>query len=351
MGRFYANKMTPVTTHQAIEYFQQSVRKDPKYARAYAGLADGYNLALLFQNLPGERASQEARSAARQALSLDESISEAHVSLARTLMWADFNWLSAEQELQRAIELDPQYAEAYQVYAWNLVYRGRYAEALETIQKAVNLEPNSARIRTVMAMILIKARQFDRAVRVSREAVQIDPGYARGYEALGRAALLNGDAEGAIQAISRAVELNANGEPKARLGWAYGSLGRRQDALRILRELSRGGSQANSASRPSIPRSANATRLSAASKKRGRTTPSWANWAIRIGTICAATRAMNRSWPGSISRRFNSRCEILPAKARTLVSRRSRWFQASGSAPRRVSELLKSGKMRAPPAC
>lgn len=240
LGRFYANKMTSVGVRQSIDYFNQAIAKDPNYAQAYAGLAESYDLAGLFNALP-ERSAAEARAAALKAIALDDSLGEAHVALGRDLMWHAWDWAGAERELKRAIELSPQYPEAYQVYAWYLAYRGQTDEALRTIQKAIDLDPLSARIGNVHASLLMYARQYGQALAAVRKVIDMEPDFGRAHQTMGRILALQGRYDEAIAVLRKSVEMGASGEGRlARLGWAYAVAGRREEALKILNEVTAG---------------------------------------------------------------------------------------------------------------
>lgn len=128
-GRYFWNKRTQEGFQQAAEYFQQAIDKDPGYGRAYAGLADTYSLMSTWYSGPQNVLMPKARTAALRALELDESLAEAHASLALIRVNYDYRWAEAEKEFRRAIELDPQYATAHQWYAEFLSWQGRFDEA------------------------------------------------------------------------------------------------------------------------------------------------------------------------------------------------------------------------------
>jgi TolB-like protein/DNA-binding winged helix-turn-helix (wHTH) protein len=128
-GRFFWNKRTKDGFQQAADCFQQSIANDPNYARAYAGLADTFALMSSWSFVPQGEAIPKARAAALRALQLDDSLAEAHTSLALIAEIYDYDWQSAEKEYRRAIQLDPQYATAHQWYAECLSFQGRFPEA------------------------------------------------------------------------------------------------------------------------------------------------------------------------------------------------------------------------------
>ena len=180
-GRYFWNKRTKDGFQQAADYFQQSIANDPNYARAYAGLADTYALMSSWSFVPQTEAIPKARAAALRALQLDDSLAEAHTSLALIAENYDYDWQTAEKEYRRAIQLDPQYATAHQWYAECLSFQGRFPEALEESERARQLDPLSLIIATDHAVILYFARQYDRAIEQFRAVLAMEPNFARAH--------------------------------------------------------------------------------------------------------------------------------------------------------------------------
>src|SRR5215472_14526390 len=140
--RFYWNKRTPAAVKKGAEYFQQAVEKDPSYAAAYVGLADSAVVAGWWGFITPDQGCGRAKAAARKALEIDET-AEAHASLGFVILHYDFDYLSAEKELQRAIVLNPRYATAHQWYGHYLSYFGRFDEAVVETAQALKLDPIS----------------------------------------------------------------------------------------------------------------------------------------------------------------------------------------------------------------
>ena len=135
-GRYFWNKRTREGFQQAAAYFQQSIAKDPNYARAYAGLADTFALMSSWSLVAPRDFTPKARAAALRALQIDDGLAEAHASLALIAQNYDYDWQTAEKEYRRAIQLDPQYATAHQWYAECLALQGRFDEALAESERA-----------------------------------------------------------------------------------------------------------------------------------------------------------------------------------------------------------------------
>jgi len=180
-GRYFWNKRSNNGFKQAADYFQQSIANDPNYARAYAGLADTFALMSSWSFVPQTEAIPKARAAALRALQLDDSLAEAHTSLALIAEIYDYDWQTAEKEYRRAIQLDPQYATAHQWYAECLSFQGRFPEALEESERARQIDPLSLIIATDHAAILYFARQYDRAIEQFREVLAMEPNFGRAH--------------------------------------------------------------------------------------------------------------------------------------------------------------------------
>ena len=179
-GRYFWNKRTDEGFRRAADNSQRAIEGDPKYARAYAGLADTDALMSTWFWGPQNELMPKARSAALKALELDDTLAEAHTSLALIAENYDYDWQTAEKEFKRAIQLDPGYATAHQWYAEHLSWVGRFEEALEESEKARQLDPLSMIIGTDHAKILYYDRQYDRALAQSRAVLDMDPGAPHG---------------------------------------------------------------------------------------------------------------------------------------------------------------------------
>lgn len=176
-GRYFWNKRTRLGFLQAVSYFQQAIAKDPRYASAYAGLADTFGLMSTWYAAPQQEFMPKAKAAALNALALDDSLAEAHASLALVAENYDYDWQTAEKEFRRAIRLNPDYATAHQWYAEYLAWQGRFDEALVESERARQLDPMSLIIATDRGTILYYARKYDRAIDQFRAVLDMDPGF------------------------------------------------------------------------------------------------------------------------------------------------------------------------------
>ena len=165
--------------YRAAECFRQAIDKDPGFALAHSGLADSYSL--MSDRLPNETMPQ-AKAAAIKALEIDNTLAEAHTSLAFVLFRYEWNWSGAEAELKRAIELNSNYGTAHQLYASYLLARERPEEALKQIQRAQELDPLSVVVRRAMGTHFFFTRQYDKAIEEYHKTLDMDPNAAvHGY--------------------------------------------------------------------------------------------------------------------------------------------------------------------------
>src|SRR5438270_440350 len=207
-GRYFWNKRTADGLKAALAYFNQAIEEDPNYAQAHAGLADSYNLLGDWEYgvLAPSEAYPKAKAAAIKALEQDNTLGEAHTSLAFSLDVFDWDWDSAEKEFGRAMELNPGYATAHQWYAWHLSEMARNSEAIAEMRKAEHLDPLSLIINADMAEILLVAHLNDEAIEQSRKTVEMDPNFAIAHYQLGQAFVQKHNYNEAIGEFQKAIE-------------------------------------------------------------------------------------------------------------------------------------------------
>ena len=238
-GRYFWNKRTSDGIKQAIEHFQQSIEHDPDFALGYVGLADSY-IGLTFYNFAAPHETMpKAKESALKALALDNTLAEAHASLAHILMNYDWNWSAAEKEFKRSIELKPDYAQAHQWYAIHyLTATGRLEEAVQEMKKALELEPASLVMNTFMGATLYYAGRYDEAIDQCRRAIQMDPNFAAAHWHLGLAYEQKHDLDAATEEFKKAISLSG-GSPlmRAALGGAYAASQKKHEANEMLNEL------------------------------------------------------------------------------------------------------------------
>lgn len=180
-GRYFWNKRNSEALLQAIDYFDRATKRDPSYARAYAGLADSYALYSGYSSTLPNDTMPKARAAAERALLLDGNLAEAHASSALIAQDYDWDWAKAETEYRRAIALDPSYATAHQWYAEYLGLQGRFSEAFAEMGRARRLDPLSLIIAADNAVLFYYARQFGRSIEQFRSVLEMEPNFPRAH--------------------------------------------------------------------------------------------------------------------------------------------------------------------------
>lgn len=211
-GRYFFNKRTPADFQKSKDYFQQAINLDPTYARAYSGLADFYGISAIVGDLPPKETWPKHEVLVTRALELDPDLAEAHNSLAglKRNYYGDF--AGAEAELKRAIELDPEYAEAHVHYASHLAMVGRTDEALRERRLAVELDPLSASISLRLAQLLFFFRQYPESIEQYRTTIDLDQNSPLAHDGLGNVYQQSGNHDLAIDEWTTA--LNLSGKPE-----------------------------------------------------------------------------------------------------------------------------------------
>jgi DNA-binding winged helix-turn-helix (wHTH) protein/tetratricopeptide (TPR) repeat protein/TolB-like protein len=237
-GRYLMSQRTPMAFKQAVECFGQATRLDPNYALAYAGLAYSW-MVPIYPETPIKRMA-EAKSAAIKALELDDTVAEAHTALGRALTFCDWDWAGSEKEFKRAIELNPNYAEAHFWYSLNLSAMRRHDEAIAEMKWAQEIDPFSPKYNFHLGWAYYLARQYDQAIAQLRKTpFELDSSYYQAYWRLGLAYVQKAMYEDAFDALEKAAVLSGD-KPliKATIGYAYAKSGNRAEAQRIVNQLS-----------------------------------------------------------------------------------------------------------------
>ena len=237
-GGYFWDKRTEEGLKRAVEEFESAARWHPRYAAAYAGIADSYLLLAYYAYLAPDEAFAKARAAAIAALELDGRLAEAHVSLAGIYAGYDFLWTKAEQEYREALRLNANYPTAHQWYANHLIAQGRRDEAQAQIQRARELDPLSLIIQVNVANILLLSREYDRAIAECWRALEMEPNFVTDRWVLGRAHDLKGQFPQAIEEFERGRALAPESTLlHAALARTYALSGRKHDAEAILKNL------------------------------------------------------------------------------------------------------------------
>jgi serine/threonine-protein kinase len=237
-GHYHIYKMTEEGILKGIQYFEQAKEVDPTFAPAYSGLAEAFSALGFYAMLPPKRAFPRAKSWAKKALELDETIAEAHAWLAYSALVFDWDWPSAEREIKRAVELNPNHAWAHLINSYYLNSLSRFDESLVEVHRAQELDPLSILFSSNVAIPLWFSRQYDLAIEQLRETLELDESFPVTHFLLGSVYTEMGKYEDAIAELRKADHL-VGGIPfySSWLGRAYGLMGQRDEAIKVLAEL------------------------------------------------------------------------------------------------------------------
>jgi TolB-like protein/Flp pilus assembly protein TadD len=238
-GRYHLNHRTEEGLRKAVEFFEKAIVEDSQYAKAYSGLTDAYGLLGHYGVLSPAEVWTKTASNAAMAVLQDEHSAEAHTSLAHVKSTQDWDWLGAQKEFQRAIQLDPRYPTAHHWYAMScLAPLAKLEEAREEMLLAQALDPISSIIARDLAVIFYYEKDWDAALEQCDHAVELNPHFALAYWILGSVQEQRGDFDESAAAFQRAIQL-APQSPRmqAALGRTLALSGKRQDALRIVQDL------------------------------------------------------------------------------------------------------------------
>jgi len=236
-GRNAWNKRTGDALLQAIDFFNQAIKIDANNSASYAGLADCYNMLVVYGRLEPKEGFPKAKEAALKALEIDESSAEAHASLAFIHFRWDWDRAATEREFQTAIRLKPAYAPAHQWYSSYLVAVERFDEAIAAAKRTQELEPLSFVASSHLGWIYYLSGRNDEAVEQCKKILELDPSSFPARRYLGLAYEAKGQYDEAIAEFQRGVKLSGSPLMLALLGHAYAASGKRTDAQQVLTDL------------------------------------------------------------------------------------------------------------------
>jgi TolB-like protein/DNA-binding winged helix-turn-helix (wHTH) protein/Flp pilus assembly protein TadD len=191
-GRYYFLKRTRPAFEKSIQLLQRALEKDPNFALAYAGLSESYGILPFYGGALPKEAFPKAEAAARKALELDSTLAEAHAALGFVLFYYDWDWLAAERELRRAIELKPSYVVGHHWYAEYLSAMGRHEQAFAEIRRAQELDPVSPLLRAIGGEVYYCARRYDEAIEQCRKGLELDSNFGLAHANLGWGYIVKG---------------------------------------------------------------------------------------------------------------------------------------------------------------
>jgi serine/threonine protein kinase/tetratricopeptide (TPR) repeat protein len=238
-GRYAWNKRTSEGVFEGIKYFEEAIALDPTYALAYTGLADSYSLHIDYRNVPVHEGHQKAKFYARKAIDLDDTLAEAHASLAWSSFIYDWEWDGAAREFRRAIELDPRYAPAHQWYAFLLASQGKFDEALLEAHTAQENDPSSVSVRRSLGYCYFYARKYEQARYHLDRAIAMNPTAEESYRIQGLILTFQKQFPAAERVLREALALapECGSSTKAILAYCLAAAGDPSYARQIAAEL------------------------------------------------------------------------------------------------------------------
>ena len=237
-GRFCWNKRSQEGVREAIAYFEQAIDHDPGYALAYSGLSDSYGLQVDYRGVPVTEGYELARRYALKALELDDTLPEAHTSLAWVQFAYDWDWAAAERSYRRALELNPAYATGHHWYSFVLLVTGQADQALVEAHTALELDPSSLSIRRGLGWLYYYTRRYEAAVYHLRRAIAMNPTSEDTYRILGLVLTQQGAYDEAERAFREAITLSPElSYATAGVAHVLALRGRRREAEALLAQL------------------------------------------------------------------------------------------------------------------
>jgi tetratricopeptide (TPR) repeat protein len=236
-GRYFRDEGSLASVEKARRYFEQALGTDPLYAPAYAALADYYSVLPFYTGAKPDEVFPKAKTAVARALELDDSLPEAHASLAYIHTYYDWDWAAADQEFQRSLQLNPNDADVRHRYSRYLSTVGRTDDALREIRRAQELDPLSQIAKANVGVIYYFARQYDSAIESLNDVLKDDPKFSTAYWGLGLAYEQKGMPAEAVAQIEKAASLSSGTNTMASLAHTYAIAGQNEKAQKILAEL------------------------------------------------------------------------------------------------------------------
>jgi adenylate cyclase len=234
-GRFYYNKWGGADSfNKAIEYFSAAIEIVPSYALAYAGIAYSYFSLWFFNYLPPEKSLPQMKEAMQHSLKLDDEIAESHIVMARMKFYYEWNFAAATLEFKKAIELNPNIADAHIYYAMCLGLLGNYTEAIRHASIAYNLDPFSLMINWHVGVVYMSAGDYEKELDYGRRLIELEPNFYGGHIHVGISLMFLKRYEEAFPELEIAVHLNHTSFTLGYLAVIYGVMGEKAKVLEIL---------------------------------------------------------------------------------------------------------------------
>ncbi len=235
-GRYFWNMRTTEGLQKSLEYFQKTIEKDPTFALAYTGIADYFTMLGYYDYLPSKEAFPRAKAAAEKALEIDDTLAEAHASLAHVKDLYEWDWQAADLDYRRAIELNPSYATAHFWHSGYLAVMGRFEESIAEYRKALELDPFSVIINVYFGTVFYLMHQYDLAIEQLQKSIEMDLSFYIPHFYLAYTYVSIGKHDEAIAEAQKAIDLSEGREPAliTTLGYVYAAAGKQEEAKKVL---------------------------------------------------------------------------------------------------------------------
>ncbi|HSB10444.1 MAG TPA: protein kinase [Blastocatellia bacterium] len=233
-GRYYLTRWNEEDFKRGVAYLHQALAEEPRYALAYAALAQVYSLGVFSST---SETYQAAKDAANKALEIDETLAEAHTSLAIAKMYLDWDWSGAEQEFKRAIEQTPGSATSHHWYGWYLGFMGRFDESIAELRQAQRLDPLDQIKNGAIAYTLYWAGEYDRAIKEFQKGLELNPNGPNAHLGLAEVYARKGQFQEALAECQKAGQPGPSAVTKAAFGRIFALSGKRAEAKKLLDEL------------------------------------------------------------------------------------------------------------------
>jgi serine/threonine protein kinase/Tfp pilus assembly protein PilF len=239
-GRFFWYRRYEGGLQKGIEFFQQAIAKDPRYALAYVGIADSFGSLGQFSFIPPKEAWPRAKAAAKKALEIDPELAEAYASLGWISMYYDWDWQAAEKEFKQAIKRNPDYALAHIWYGYCLAIAGRMNESIDEMKKAQEMDPLEPLINGSLGWSLYMARRFDEALAQNQKVIEMDPTFSVIYWYQAGNYLAKKMYDEALASVQKLIQLSGGAAyALSSLGVGYAFAGMRDEAAAVIERLNK----------------------------------------------------------------------------------------------------------------
>jgi serine/threonine-protein kinase len=236
-GRYHYHAYTGEGWKKAVEFFEQAVEREPEYAPAHGGIAACLIYSWFFGALTTDEAIPKWRAAATRALEIDPDLADANTALGGMYFYYEWEWDRAEPYYRRAVEINPQNADAHLSYGLYLAARGRASEALREGQRARETDPLSLLVNLQVGWIFLFSNSLERAAGQVRRMIELEPNFHGAYWQLGAVRVAQGKHEEAVEAFRKSLSLGGNQNALSGLGGACALLGKREEASDVIRQL------------------------------------------------------------------------------------------------------------------